>query len=264
MPVLTPAGELPSLNDPANFNPRAISALNWLVGLVAEIEGLSAADWFDVMQGLTDATAGRLMTTGAFGLGASNNMPVAGDANTVTTSGFYSVTSVQTTNIPAEVNSTGALLVYRSYSVVIQEVSRHGGQHSVFRRSSVDSGATWSAWSLVSSSVVGSVSQSAGGPTGAIIERGSNTNGDYVRFADGTQICTHVLLGSASAGVTWTFPAVFSAAPDVIGTGSSGGAARIITTSTPLTTGVSVHTWRGSDGARFESTAVLHAIGRWF
>lgn len=39
------------------------------------------------------------------------------------------------------------------------------------------------------SNILGTVSQSSGVPTGAIIERGSNANGEYVRFADGTQIC---------------------------------------------------------------------------
>lgn len=37
--------------------------------------------------------------------------------------------------------------------------------------------------------IVGTVAQSGGVPTGAIIERGSNANGAYVRLADGTQIC---------------------------------------------------------------------------
>jgi len=37
--------------------------------------------------------------------------------------------------------------------------------------------------------ILGTVSQSGGVPTGAIIERGSNANGSYVRFADGTQEC---------------------------------------------------------------------------
>lgn len=37
-------------------------------------------------------------------------------------------------------------------------------------------------------SIIGTVSQSAGVPTGAIIERGSNANGGYVRWADGTQL----------------------------------------------------------------------------
>ena len=41
-----------------------------------------------------------------------------------------------------------------------------------------------------SRNVLGTVSQSGGLPTGAIIQRGSNANGEFVRFADGTQICT--------------------------------------------------------------------------
>ena len=40
--------------------------------------------------------------------------------------------------------------------------------------------------------VLGTVSQSSGVPTGAIIQRGSGPNGEFVRFADGTQICWRV------------------------------------------------------------------------
>lgn len=37
--------------------------------------------------------------------------------------------------------------------------------------------------------IVGAVGQSGGTPVGAVMEYGSNTNGSYLRFADGTQIC---------------------------------------------------------------------------
>ncbi|MFU7708759.1 phage tail protein [Aeromonas veronii] len=37
--------------------------------------------------------------------------------------------------------------------------------------------------------ILGPVSQVAGIPTGAIIERGSNANGEYIKFADGTLVC---------------------------------------------------------------------------
>lgn len=59
--------------------------------------------------------------------------------------------------------------------------------------------------------LVGTVSQSGGVPTGAIIERGSNANGSYVRFADGTQICTveRLLSTNNNAGTSVTLPAVF-------------------------------------------------------
>ncbi|MDM2997476.1 MULTISPECIES: hypothetical protein, partial [unclassified Citrobacter] len=40
--------------------------------------------------------------------------------------------------------------------------------------------------------ILGTVSQSGGVPTGAVIEKGANSNGEYVRFADGTQICRMV------------------------------------------------------------------------
>lgn len=41
--------------------------------------------------------------------------------------------------------------------------------------------------------IVGAVSQTGGIPTGAIVEFVSNTNGECIRWADGTQICTYRL-----------------------------------------------------------------------
>jgi hypothetical protein len=39
--------------------------------------------------------------------------------------------------------------------------------------------------------ILGGVSQFGGMPTGAVIESGSNANGRYIKWADGTLICTH-------------------------------------------------------------------------
>lgn len=61
--------------------------------------------------------------------------------------------------------------------------------------------------------VLGTVSQSAGVPTGAVIERGSNANGEYVRFADGTQICTIGSTFTQAAEVVWSYPASFVGTP---------------------------------------------------
>lgn len=75
--------------------------------------------------------------------------------------------------------------------------------------------------------IIGTVSESAGIPTGSIIERGSNANGEYVRYADGTQECwftsasasaTGTATGSifaSSVGFTFTFPAAFISKPNV-------------------------------------------------
>lgn len=60
------------------------------------------------------------------------------------------------------------------------------------------------------SNIVGAVSQSAGTPAGAIIERGDNANGKYTRFADGTLIQwlpAFNYTGSISAGAVGNFGA---------------------------------------------------------
>lgn len=72
-------------------------------------------------------------------------------------------------------------------------------------------------------SILGVVSQTAGVPTGAIIERGSNANGEYIKYADGTLICqgnfSSAVAASASSNFffAWTYPYSFSARPFVDG-----------------------------------------------
>lgn len=84
--------------------------------------------------------------------------------------------------------------------------------------------------SLGGDALVGTVAQVGGVPTGAVIERGSNANGEYVRFADGTQICWFSTdLGDPTAfgagtfsdpyrsdAFAQTFPAAFVSAPKVL------------------------------------------------
>ena len=53
----------------------------------------------------------------------------------------------------------------------------------------------------------------------AIIERGSNANGEYIRWADGTQICifnSGILGASHSALNMCVFPAEFAEIPDIL------------------------------------------------
>lgn len=122
--------------------------------------------------------------------------------------------------------------------------------------------------------ILGPVSQSGGVPTGAVIERGSNANGEYVKFADGTMICTKTdfVIGAittlAAAPIyitspaTWTFPSSFITGPVVQGNDAS-----------------SIHIWLvvGTAGATncmltgfcyssiaSSRTVKLTAVGRWF
>jgi len=114
------------------------------------------------------------------------------------------------------------------------------------------------------SNILGAVSQSGGVPTGAVIENGSNANGSYVRFADGTQVCWHSVTTSATASVGWTFPAQFTGAAPAIAFMGASAAVPVITTLNNLSTvSVELHGWAVSGGRQAASNLVM-AIGRWF
>lgn len=123
--------------------------------------------------------------------------------------------------------------------------------------------------------ILGPVSQSAGTPTGAIIERGSNANGEYVRYADGTQICTQSITAGAtttafgalfrSISLSWSFPAAFVNIPTVSGIESAGNGfcwASLGATSTS-TVGTTVMLLSAISAVN-NSTVSVSAIGRWF
>ena len=126
--------------------------------------------------------------------------------------------------------------------------------------------------------VVGTVSQSDGVPTGAVIERGSNANGEYVKFSDGTMICSilktvtdqaiNSTYGSLYTGTrTWTFPAVFVDSPVVTASSAKWGtgAAWAITDGVSSVESATLRFFdvvSRSTGTNFIYSA--SAIGRWF
>lgn len=131
---------------------------------------------------------------------------------------------------------------------------------------------------LVSRPIVGTVSQSGGVPTGAIIERGSNANGEFVKYADGTLICTRSIsypslsISSASNGIFFggnetpkNFPAAFVSEPAFVGIFLSGGVMWAVAQGLVTSTA-----WPGwypfSDLPKTSvpATAKYSAIGRWF
>ena len=115
--------------------------------------------------------------------------------------------------------------------------------------------------------ILGTVSESAGVPTGAIIESGSNANGEYTKYADGTQICRFRAAASAGSDTTWTFPATFVGIPHVLITAAT--SLSNITAHTRSGAGVTTlkadwGAWTASSGARAAAQSNLIAIGRWF
>ncbi|WP_065332167.1 pyocin knob domain-containing protein [Tritonibacter mobilis] len=233
-----------------------------------------------------DATAGRLMKVGAFGLGTEflSHQPhrLADIDNLNTPTGFYGVGSETTGDKP---NSFGVVQVVPWYttgtgiSQITQIFWPTFPAPRMYIRNYRD-GSGWSPWREVYSQerVVGTVSHSGGTPTGAVIERGSNANGEYVRFADGTQICTRsVSLGSRSStsesrglyrSDTYPFglPAVF-APSTTVGASLSGdlfpnGILHAISANTSQW---SVRMGAPSSFASLNcGDVVLTAVGRWF
>jgi len=118
--------------------------------------------------------------------------------------------------------------------------------------------------------LLGVVSETAGMPTGAVIERGSNAQGDYVRFADGTQICTATVsvdIDQATGALFWSganthdFPMAFAQTPTASGSLHSSAAG--------WANGRAEQTTRwgfsafGTASLTGETIALI-AIGRWF
>lgn len=110
--------------------------------------------------------------------------------------------------------------------------------------------------------------------TGAIIERGTNANGEYTKFLDGTLICTRTVdntdtVSSAATGLfigstfSWNYPQAFYAAPTFFGSAKAPNAVSFLSNNFAS----------ASQGSYFNVAAVaqpsrvystwLVAIGRW-
>jgi len=68
--------------------------------------------------------------------------------------------------------------------------------------------------------ILGTVSQASGVPTGAIIETGTNANGTYTRWADGTQICVleETVNATVNAGTSYMYRASNNLSAAFVGT----------------------------------------------
>lgn len=230
-----------------------------------------------VTQSATDTTAGRLLKVGDFGLGGEA-VEVTGSWNDLGGTSKLVRGSLSTTTDGPFVSSVWLQGLYTQTSgdngTLIVSVLTGGEGVRAFVR--VLAEGVWQPWVEVYNqrSILGTVSQSAGIPTGAIIERNNNLNGTYIRFADGTQICMAQFSGTSavttasgssyvSVELGWTFPAAFASnyisfSGCVIGTGACtfrlGGS---------LTTTTAQGRLHSSVSGTFNNPMIM-AIGRWF
>ena len=126
------------------------------------------------------------------------------------------------------------------------------------------------------SNILGTVSESGGVPTGAIIERDSNANGEYVKFADGTMLCWGLkgqsiniqspLLGghrSNGGAFIFSFPATFSDSPELLAVPQEATVFSVLTQFTTTTSG-SVMVTAVNNSTGVNASLIFLAIGRWY
>ena len=213
-----------------------------------------------------DASAGRLVKlfadSGVFGLGLdSTAAPISpgDDLDALTLSGIYRF-GAGTTGAPA----TDGVVLHLGQVAGGYVQQAQGADGRMFTRG--QTGASWAPWAQVydSSSVLGTVAQSGGVPTGAAFESGNNGNGYYVRFADGTQLCQHSRGLFVSGAATWVFPSAFASPPKVFGSlQTTTVSATLANEEAPTATNAKVSMQSSSNG-RMGGTVDLMAIGRWF
>lgn len=203
-----------------------------------------------------------------FGIGVTSLSAVA-DLDTLTVSGIYRSNNT-TANSPAEMHYTTVTHSVRASGEMTQLAVNVTGVTRIGLRSKA--GGIWSAWEYLNPTV-GTVSQSGGIPTGAIIESGSNANGYYEKLASGFIIQYHSVSSSqaistadsvngfVSATQTWTYPVPMASVVSYQATGISAN----VQFHTSVGTSSASYRWTAvsSQGAATRSAGLL-VIGRWF
>ncbi|WP_460420841.1 hypothetical protein [Pseudomonas sp. ZL2] len=144
-------------------------------------------------------------------------------------------------------------------------------------------GVTGNLKSAAFAAIVGTVSQAGGVPSGALMEVGSNANGEYFKYACGMQICIKrnfnipgfvIAPGAMGGSSLYPFPAPFVDVPAKSFSGyvSDGGGARTgisLIDDSPMNGG-SIDGWRfyikntTATNTQIIYACHLIAIGRWF
>lgn len=111
---------------------------------------------------------------------------------------------------------------------------------------------------------VGTVSETGGIPTGAIVQSETTANGTYIRLADGTQICWGGVTSSSAGHVTWTFPAAFTSTPRIQATCLAAANGRIAVYDDATATSADFGAYGTSNTLLDGIFTSVMAVGRWY
>lgn len=99
--------------------------------------------------------------------------------------------TASTVSTSAQLNTGGNISVTGSINVSDDSTTRSNlGLGTMATQNANAVAITGGTFPALGDAAVGTVSESSGTPTGDVVERGSNGNGEFVKFADGTLICT--------------------------------------------------------------------------
>lgn len=190
--------------------------------------------------------------------------------------GEYFIPAATGTNTPS--SGINFIVQVKFTAGYVKQLAYQMGTARIYNRYFSSSSSVWSGWSSTygTDTLLGSVSQAGGLPTGAVFESANSANGGYVKFANGTMQCwTRINVNYASANdlsVNWVFPAVFATIPVVLliptATWSAGPRSYFLN---PRTQGESVSNvtlvLTQNSGNNVSGDIVLanaFALGRWF
>jgi hypothetical protein len=210
----------------------------------------------------------------AFGLGGGSPLVGFVDANTLTTQGEFALGGGGT-NLP--VNSQAFWMrVLRQGSFILQEARGLTSDNAGKMYIRAYTGSAWSGWErlLNQSSITGTVSQSGGIPTGAIMQSSGNANGSYIKFADGTLICCTNVTLNVGASTYYTdspsmlFPHAFQGVACVVATavsnyGNAAASAQAISISSSGYTARGYNLYKDVNAAGTCVVSII-AMGRWY
>lgn len=200
-----------------------------------------------------DATAGRLMATGAFGMGGA--AVICGDASALKAGGIYDyVTASGSWGGPQGVAS--ARLWHSEGKDGASQILIGDGGMQIRSRA----GTVWQEWRRLDA------------------EHGSGAQGTFTRFPDGTLVCSAILRDAGAWDVAvasgffrrgqplvWTFPAAFVSAPAVTATAIHGADVGGVGLGALATARAELRPWSSRSMAASAAKSIsCIAVGRWF
>nr|WP_111300366.1 hypothetical protein [Paracoccus saliphilus] len=234
MPLFSPLATPPNSGDPATFNSRADTLLGQLPTMVTQFNNLGPL-LMSKYRADRSGTANAIVLTAGY-----DSLPVGTQVRFRAASANTGAATINLDGLGAVGcrTVTGAALPAGYIRTNADTVATYDGAHWVLEREA---------------------------------ENGTNTNGTYLRLANGTQICWGYTSTSGSGDVTATFPAAFStAAPSddvmvTLGVNSSNSAHGITARYTGATnTAIQVAAFRTDTQARIAARVNIIAHGAWY